>query len=192
MTDKVFLEKISQVDTLNSSLKFGDAVVLLDELRLVLLPNDLAAYLSIKSILEDIKNDKNQDFIRKDIDETKKKILNQRLPKTEKISNFIISIVSYTLIPIVPFIANYLNNEPNTNKDIVLSLAMYCISIALSLKTARDRIFGILFSIIIFLLVDKEPKPNAVYGTYVFTAITVTFHLLDRINRHLRENEPFV
>lgn len=192
MNDKAFNEKISLISSHASSSKFEEAVQVVNELRIRLLPNDLAAYLSIKSITEDIGTNKNPDYIRKDIEEIKQKIINQRIPIKEKISNFVIAIVSYTLIPIIPFVANWLNNEENTNKDIVLSFAMYCISISLSFKTARDRILGILFSLIIFLLVDKEPKQGAVLGTYLLTFVTIVFHVFDRVNRHIKDNEPFI
>lgn len=192
MTDKIFQEKIKQLEASNDSPNFEESIKILDELRIKLLPNDLVAYLSIKSLENDMKIGKDQDYIRKDISELMQKVINQRLPRSEKISNFTISVVSYTLIPIVPFIANFLNDLPNTGKDIVLSFAMYCISIALSFKTARDRIIGILFSLIIFLLVDQEPKPSAIYATYFFTVVIVSFHLNDRINRHLKGNEPYL
>lgn len=192
MNDNNFTDNLNKIDSCISTGKYIDAIPVFKELHNKLTPNDLSIFLTLKALGEDIQNKRNEDYLLKQIEDLKTRFAIQRIPRSEKISNFTISVVSYTLIPIIPFIANWLNKEENTKKDIILSLAMYCISIALSLKHARDRIFGILFSLIIFLLVDKEPRDGAVIGTYCLSFVTVAFHISDRFNRHIINNEPYV
>lgn len=192
MSDDNFTDNISKIDTCISTGKYVDAMPIFKELHSKIAPNDLSIFLTLKALGEDIQNKRNEDYLLKQIEDLKTRFTLQRIPKSEKISNFTISVVSYTLIPIIPFIANWLNKEANTKKDIILSLAMYCISIALSLKHARDRIIGILFSLIVFLLVDKEPRDGAVIGTYCLSLVTVVLHISDRFSRHIVNNEPYV
>lgn len=192
MNDKIFKEKINLIDESVKQRKFEETIPIFQDLHSALLPNDLTTYLSIKSLHDTIKSNRDIEFVLKEVSDIKARLQILRLPERERISNFVTSVVSYTIIPVVPFFANWLNGEETTNKDVVLSLAMYNISIALSLKSARDRILGILFSITIFLLVDKEPKPNAVFATYLLTLVTVLLHFADRYYRHLKYQEPYI
>lgn len=192
MSDKEFNEKIFTLENLVASLQFQEAISLLDNLRETILPEDLPAYVSCKSLSEDINCNRNIDYIKKDIKSVKERLILKRLPKKEKISNFLISVISYSLIPLVPFVANALLRDETTGRDFVLSFAMYCIGITMSFKSILFRTLGIFLSIIVFLLVDKSPEPNAIIATYLIGVFIVIMLFNDRINRHIKGNEPYI
>jgi hypothetical protein len=191
MIDKEFNEKIVLLESLVTSSKLQEATVLLDSLREAILPEDLPSYISCQSLKEDVNCNRNIEYIKKDIKVVKERLIQQRIPKKDKIVNFSISVISYSLIPLVPFVANVLLKEETTGKDIVLSFAMYCIGITMSFKSILHRTLGIFLSIIVFLLVDKSPQPNAIIATYMIALFIVIMLVNDRLNRHIKGDEPY-
>ena len=192
MNDKAYIEKITQIDKACGDKRFPDAIKLIEEIQGEISDNDLSLYLSLKSIKEDLTNNKAEELISNDIQNAVSIIRRKKFSKSERWSNFIVAIMSYTLIPAMPFLANWLNNKQNTTENIILSLAIYCISVALSMQAARDRMIGIILSILIFLLVRENPTSQAMTAGLVVTIAIFTMHVIDRMNRHLTNHEPYL
>ncbi len=184
--------EFDEITTLCQEQKFTKAIDKLKKLYKVTVPNNLHIYLSIKSIKADIENGKDNDLISNNILVIQNQILGFRLTKSERFSNFAIAVMSYTLIPLMPFLANWLNNKQNSNENIILSIAIYCISIALSIKYTRDRMIGIIMSILVFLLVRENPTQQAMLVSFIVTFIIFLLHVTDRAKRHLIEHEPYL
>ena len=192
MDDKKYIEKIDKLDKACLDKDFTTAITFIEVIQSEISDNDLSLYLSIKSIKEDITNNKAEELISNDIQTAVSLIKKKKLSKNERWSNLIVAIMSYTLIPAMPFLANWLNDKQNTDENIILSLAIYCISVALSMQAARDRMIGIILSILIFLLVRESPTSQAMTAGFLLTIAIFTIHLIDRINRHLVNHEPYL
>jgi len=192
MNDKNYIEKINQINEACTEKRFADAIKFIEELQRDISDNDLSLYLSLKSIKEDLNNNKSGELIENSIQHAVSIIKKKKLSRSERWSNFIVAVMSYTLIPAMPFLANWLNNKQNTDENIILSLAIYCISVALSMQAARDRMVGIILSILIFLIVRENPTYQAMIAGLVVTVSIFTMHIIDRMNRHLVNHEPYL
>ncbi len=153
MQDEKFNTALKSVEDKVKAKSFSESVTALNSLHEELNPNDLAIYLTLKSIEHDIANSKSEEFISNEIKSLLKRFRRKRLVKSERWSNFVVAVMSFTLIPALPFIANWINEVPNTGNSLVLSLAIYCISVALSIESPRDR----MISIILYLPPIFEP-----------------------------------
>lgn len=192
MKDKDFRSTIESLLLRVTESKYEEVLGDLKKMGSVLAKNDLSMYLAIKSLEEDVKNQKVDDLLRKSFEDLIERIEGNFVAKTDRVSNFLVAILSFTVLPLTPFLANWLNEEENTRKDVVLTLAMYSISIALSVKSTRLRMFGMISTVILFLMVNKEPPVRAVVASFAITVMNIIAHVWDRYERHLKGNEPYI
>ncbi len=156
--------------------------------------NDLRLYNLIRSVEKNINQQVDPIIIESGINHVLDKFKEYRQTKAEQFSNLIIAVVSYSLIPALTFVAVYIKSgEAPMGSVLTMSLAVYCMSITLSIKGKAERIMGLFFSLFVFVCfaIQEENKENADLIIYVniCTSMVIALFLWDRIHRHLLKSE---
>jgi len=181
--------------SIEENLKNKKHTLVVNQLRSLfdeLTPNDLSVYRTLKSIENDILNGKDNEFIEHSITELLKSVKSKRLSKRERLANFIVSVMTFTLIPAFPFITKWMSEMSISPTDLILAMAVYCTSISISIDSMAEKMGALILSILVCLLVKDNPN-NIAIGTSVFITIAIcSMHITDRVKRHLFNHEPYL
>lgn len=116
------------------------------------------------------------------------------LPK--RWQNFLSCSIVYLIIPLCPIIFSLIKNNKVSESDILLSAAMYTITIAISSKERMVFWFGFLAGLVLSFAYGNAANPEESIGNgRLFGVISIclffSLHLLERYYRHILYNEDF-
>ena len=190
--NKEYKAKVKKVNDYLNADKFEEAYNELVQLCDQLVPNEKDVYLSLLSLKEDIDNNKEKSLIVNEAKIIIKGLSQLGLTKSEKWKNFIMAIFSYSLIPFIPYITSTVNDLALTRSEIILTFGLYCMSIGLSMKTNYYRIISMILSALVLSLNNNKPTDMAFNISLIISALIFILHLVDRVDRHLINNEKYL
>ena len=111
--------------------------------------------------------------------------------------NFLLCVFLHLCIPLLPLLIEFWATANISDKTLTLAGTVYTIAVGIS---SRNRaLFGLAILLSITLAVafgfaasENEPLPVSGYISGFAISVMFAFHSLERYNRHVAENRPFL